>query len=65
MRGNREPGIVGVCRLPEVLEPERNPLSRDEREKDAFGVVPNKREPERKVFWWEGPINSWRGKERM
>ena len=49
-----EAGIVGISRQPEVLEPERKPIGRDEREEDAFGVVPDVGEPEGKVSWREG-----------
>ena len=54
VRGDREPRIVGISRQPEVLEPESKPLGRDEREEDAFGVVPNMGEPEGRIFWREG-----------
>ena len=54
VRGDREPRMVGISRQPEVLEPERKPLGRDEREEDVFGVMPDVGEPEGRVFWREG-----------
>ena len=54
VRWDRESRIVGISRQPEVLEPERKPIGRDEREEDAFGVVPDVGKPKGKVFWREG-----------
>ena len=54
VRRDGEARIVGISTQPKVLEPDRKPIGRDEREEDAFGVMPDVGEPEGRIFWREG-----------
>ena len=54
MTRDRETGAVGICGLPDFLEPLGDTMGMDDLEEDTRWIVPEETRPEGRVFRREG-----------